>query len=799
MNPRFILITTAAILLAGCDRRTAEVDAANAAEIAQQRQAEQAANDKIRQLEDRLNAAEQQKAADREAELARVKEELAQVKRDREIAAERVRDLQSEASKPAPPPVAQAPEPAPVREREIADPRGSAIHADLERSVEEEEDRQPVYAGRVVPQSQHVASVQAFYQPLDPYGDWIETEDYGYVFRPEIATRQDWRPYTDGHWVHSGHGWTWQSNEDFGWATYHYGRWTRIKKAGWVWVPGREWGPGWVSWRRGNEHCGWAPLPPESSTHVSFTASVDRDYDIGPAAYVFVALSNFGARSYAPVIERPEQNVTIINKTVNVTNITYNNTTNNPVVYNGGPSYDLIRARSRQPVENVSVNFAPQNTAINNTKIVNVRQGDTLQVAAPPLAAAAIAAAPLRVKEKIATGKADKGWEGVDPAQAQQVKQAIAATSTVRPQRPQPAIGAVLPATPRPAVPGAGVPSVVPARPERPIVAAPSPVVPAPVVVPAKSVAVEPARPQPAPNAFPKIEKPQTPVVVDAGEKSMRPEPQLPVTKPALETLPKPEAPAKPVAVEPARPRPALETLPKPEMPAKPAAVGPVEKPKLPEPEPAKPAPAPPASPKTAKPAQPVVSKPAPVKPVVPETRPKPPVVRPADVPARPRVEPPAKVNRPTPEPAAPRVPKIERSPVVNAAATPPPAPVVKRVIPAAPPAPQKIPPPPRPSQEVRTPQPPANRPIPSSAPTAAEAAARAAKIHEQTLRQENPVVQRAPQPVVQRPPQPVVQRPPQPVVQQRPPQPVAQPPPARSQTSAEEQDKKKKKKEGEQ
>ena len=133
-----------------------------------------------------------------------------------------------------------------------------------------------------------------------------------------------------------------------------------MERAGWVWVPGREWGPGWVSWRRGSDHCGWAPLPPESRARVSFTATVDRDYDIGPAAYVFVALSNFGARSYAPVIERPEQNVAIINRTVNVTNIAYNNTTNNTTVYNGGPSYEVLRAHSKQAVENVQVNFASQ-------------------------------------------------------------------------------------------------------------------------------------------------------------------------------------------------------------------------------------------------------------------------------------------------------------------------------------------------------------------------------------------------------------------------------------------------------
>ena len=654
-----------------------------------------------------------------------------------------------------------------------------------------------MYVGRVVPETQRVTNVQAFYEPLDRYGDWIETDDYGYVFRPEVATRRDWRPYTDGHWVHTGYGWTWQSNEDFGWATYHYGRWTRIERAGWVWVPGREWGPGWVSWRRGNDHCGWAPLPAESRTHVSFTATVDRDYDIGPAAYVFVALSNFGARSYAPVIERPERNVTIIDKTVNITNITYNNTTNNTVVYNGGPSYDLMRARSTQPVENVNVNFVPQNPAIARAKIVNVRQGDTLQVAAPPVAAAVLAA-PLRVKEKIAALKVDKGWAGVDPAQAQKVKQEIAATSAVRPRRPQPAAAGVVPAVSRPGVAEPVAAPVVPAPPAR-TVGAPTTATPQPRPdAPAHSVAPERGLPRATPDPLPKIDKPETPVKVDPSERPVRPESQPPRATP--EPLPKPEMPSKPAAVDPVeRPKPldvepvktppAPRALPGADRPTMPLKLDAVEKPKRLIPEPPMPRPDAEPAPKTERTGPPsgrqVLPNAAPEKPAVPDTiREKPAVSRPVVAPARPRVEPPVRVKRPTPEPATPRVPRVERSPVADTPENPSSAPVSKRFTPESQPAPQRIAPPQRPAPEARVPEPRVNRPAPQPAPAAAE------RIRERTIRQENPVVERAPQPVVLRPQQPVMQRPPQ-----------TMPPPqaARPQTSNEEQDKKKKKKDGEQ
>ena len=114
------------------------------------------------------------------------------------------------------------------------------------------------------PTSQTTDSYSIFYTELEPYGDWIETGDYGYVYRPHQAANSRWRPYTNGRWVYTDAGWTWISDEPFGWATYHYGRWTRLRGVGWVWVPGNEWAPAWVSWRKGVQYVGWAPLPPEA-------------------------------------------------------------------------------------------------------------------------------------------------------------------------------------------------------------------------------------------------------------------------------------------------------------------------------------------------------------------------------------------------------------------------------------------------------------------------------------------------------------------------------------------------------
>ena len=191
-------------------------------------------------------------------------------------------------------------------------------------------------------------SYDTFYTKLDRYGDWRETSDYGFVFQPREAQQsRSWRPYTDGRWVYTDVGWTWISEEPFGWATYHYGRWTRLRNIGWVWVPGDEWAPAWVSWRKSDEYVGWAPLPPEArfDRRTGIHNWSDNYYDIGPDQYSFVETRQFGAPRARRAVVPVERNVTIINQTTNVTNITYNNTT----VINQGPNYDeLRRARSNR-------------------------------------------------------------------------------------------------------------------------------------------------------------------------------------------------------------------------------------------------------------------------------------------------------------------------------------------------------------------------------------------------------------------------------------------------------------------
>src|SRR4051812_21885364 len=176
-------------------------------------------------------------------------------------------------------------------------------------------------------------SIDFFYNNLGSEGSWVEVGDYGYCWQPNVAASDaSWRPYADGSWAYTDVGWTWVSNEPFGWATYHYGRWVRISGRGWIWVPGREWAPAWVSWRAGGGYVGGAPPPPRyggGGTEVVYEArpigaNVDVEFNIGPVFYNFVNVRYLGEPSLRRRLYAPTQNIAYINKTVNVTNITYN-------------------------------------------------------------------------------------------------------------------------------------------------------------------------------------------------------------------------------------------------------------------------------------------------------------------------------------------------------------------------------------------------------------------------------------------------------------------------------------------
>ncbi len=136
-----------------------------------------------------------------------------------------------------------------------------------------------------------ISNVRDFYQPLAPYGHWVEVAHYGRCWYPSYIGG-DWQPYADGHWEWTDQGWYWVSDEPWAWAAYHYGRWVWDPYYGWLWVPDTVWGPSWVAWREGGGYYGWAPLPPAAYCGVGGLVMWER-VSWCSRAFVFVEFGRF--------------------------------------------------------------------------------------------------------------------------------------------------------------------------------------------------------------------------------------------------------------------------------------------------------------------------------------------------------------------------------------------------------------------------------------------------------------------------------------------------------------------------
>lgn len=270
-------------------------------------------------------------------------------------------------------------------------------------------------------------SVSFFYDSLEPYGDWVQTDAYGYVWHPKDVD-DNWRPYTVGNWAYTDAGWTWVSEEPFGWATYHYGRWANLEHEGWVWVPETEWAPAWVSWRNNDKYVGWAPLPPEArfEVNVGFQGWVDSYYDIGPTAYSFVAVRDLGAPRLREVIVEPRQNITIVNETRNITQITYNRN----VIINEGPRFEAVSRVTAQPIRRLhlerEVNIDASVAGTRTDRFAARVSGESLRVVAPEVAVDRNLA-PRKVAQRLDSVQVNRGWRNAGEAnQVEQLRQRIA-------------------------------------------------------------------------------------------------------------------------------------------------------------------------------------------------------------------------------------------------------------------------------------------------------------------------------------------------------------------------------------
>jgi len=144
------------------------------------------------------------------------------------------------------------------------------------------------------------SAVTDFHPALDPHGTWVEDPAYGTVWMPNAAeVGPDFAPYrTAGHWAYDDDDYVWYSDYDWGWATFHYGRWM-YGGAGWMWIPGRVYSPAWVTWRMGGPgygYVGWAPMAPTFYWRGG-VAMYAAPVVIAPGGFYYAAHGDIFARS----------------------------------------------------------------------------------------------------------------------------------------------------------------------------------------------------------------------------------------------------------------------------------------------------------------------------------------------------------------------------------------------------------------------------------------------------------------------------------------------------------------------
>jgi len=159
------------------------------------------------------------------------------------------------------------------------------------------------------------------YEDLEDYGQWRYAFGYGQVWFP-TQVAPGWAPYREGHWAWiSPWGWTWVDDAPWGYAPFHYGRWA-VVEGRWGWIPGPVevapvYAPALVVFIGAGGfggNVGWFPLGPREVYVPSY--AVSRAY----VERVNVSNTVVNTTTITNVY-----NVTVINRTTTITNITYVN------------------------------------------------------------------------------------------------------------------------------------------------------------------------------------------------------------------------------------------------------------------------------------------------------------------------------------------------------------------------------------------------------------------------------------------------------------------------------------------
>lgn len=226
----------------------------------------------------------------------------------------------------------------------------------------------------------NTVSFQSFYDVLSPMGEWIQItkedidedlsdgegegryssayyqdDDFLFIWKPSVES--SWKPYSNGKWEYTDHGWLWVSNDKWGNSTYNYGRWWNSPKYGWVWLPGYTWAPAWVRWRVTNDgnHVGWVPLSPKAKWK-SENGITEKTYSYTnkDADWVFADNNTFVSDITPSKITAQNENSALIKNSTGITSIT----AEDDIIITKGPDVNKIEEKTGKKFNRKRLRFS---------------------------------------------------------------------------------------------------------------------------------------------------------------------------------------------------------------------------------------------------------------------------------------------------------------------------------------------------------------------------------------------------------------------------------------------------------
>jgi hypothetical protein len=164
----------------------------------------------------------------------------------------------------------------------------------------------------------HVPALNYGQADLDAYGVWIQTADFGAVWKPKAPA--GWAPFRNGRWLwYDGLGYTWIGDDAWGWLPYHYGRWMLLEGTGWIWAPGDStvFKPGDVYWLKSAKLVGWGTLAPGEdwkppaaprlylNANTTYAVYTPEAIEIDPASFASRPKEPLAAAAFALALPSP--------------------------------------------------------------------------------------------------------------------------------------------------------------------------------------------------------------------------------------------------------------------------------------------------------------------------------------------------------------------------------------------------------------------------------------------------------------------------------------------------------------